>query len=143
VLGFACTREEVSGDRLWGWAQERFGTPARFFAQFFVWNHCPLLFLEDSGRNVTPDKLRVAPRQAILDPCDRALRRVVELLGFGRVVGVGGFAEVRSRLALEGLPVRIDRVLHPSPASPAANRGWAAQASAELRDLGFEVPAAS
>jgi single-strand selective monofunctional uracil DNA glycosylase len=143
VLGFACTREEVSGDRLWGWAQQTFGTPERFFARFFVWNHCPLLFLEASGRNVTPDRLRAGPRQAVLDPCDRALRRVVGILGFTRVIGVGGFAEERARVALEGLPTRVDRILHPSPASPAANRGWAEQASAQLRELGLDVPGAA
>ncbi|MFQ5698448.1 MAG: hypothetical protein ACE5IL_09205, partial [Myxococcota bacterium] len=42
VLGFACARSEVSGRRLWGWARERFGSPERFFARFFVWNYCPL-----------------------------------------------------------------------------------------------------
>ncbi|HVS14585.1 MAG TPA: single-stranded DNA-binding protein [Thermoanaerobaculia bacterium] len=140
VLGFACTRQEVSGDRLWAWAQERFTTPERFFARFFVWNYCPLLFLAESGRNVTPDKLRAEVRQVVLDPCDRALRRVVELLGCPRVIGVGAFAEERARAALDGLPVRVDRVLHPSPASPVANRGWAEQASAQLRDLGLDVP---
>ena len=140
IEGFACRREEVSGDRLWGWAQDTFETPERFFAHFFVWNYCPLLFLEESGRNLTPDKLRADVRQRVLDPCDVALRGVVECLGIRRVIGIGGFAEQRARLALEGLPVRIDRVLHPSPASPAANRGWAAQVTAQLRDLGVLIP---
>jgi single-strand selective monofunctional uracil DNA glycosylase len=140
VDGFACAREEVSGDRLWGWAQETWGTPERFFASFFVWNHCPLLFLEPSGRNLTPDKLPAEARRRVLDPCDAALRAVVECLGFERVVGVGGFAEQRARVALEGRPVRVDRVLHPSPASPAANRGWAEQATAQLRELGMAIP---
>jgi len=145
VDGFECRREEVSGDRLWGWAQEAFETPERFFERFFVWNHCPLLFLEESGRNLTPDKLPAETRRRILEPSDRALREVVECLGIGRVVGVGGFAEQRARRALEGLvldgePVRIDRIPHPSPASPLANRGWAAQATSHLRALGLEIP---
>ena len=32
--------------------------------------------------------------------------------------------------------IRIGRVLHPSPASPAANRGWAAAAEKQLLALG-------
>ncbi len=148
VEGFACAREEVSGARLWGFARDLYGTPERFFEHFFVGNYCPLLFLEKSGRNLTPDKLKAAERRALLEPCDRALRRLVEVLGVRRVVGVGAWAEKRARMALEGLEVdgldvEIGRVLHPSPASPAANRGWAEQAARELRALGIELPAKS
>jgi len=53
VRGFACPKSEVSGRRLWGWAQETFDTPEQFFARFFVINYCPLLFIESSGRNRT------------------------------------------------------------------------------------------
>jgi single-strand selective monofunctional uracil DNA glycosylase len=140
VQGFACRREEVSGTRLWGWARDTFGTPESFFRSFFVWNYCPLLFLEESGRNLPPDRLPATARAAITEPCDRALRRVVEGLRFSRVVGVGGFAETRARTALAGHEVSIGCILHPSPASPAANRGWAQQASAQLRALGVDLP---
>src|SRR5512142_2172214 len=57
VSGFACPRSEVSGGRLWGWVRDRFGTPERFFDRFFVMNYCPLVFMEASGANRTPDKL--------------------------------------------------------------------------------------
>lgn len=136
VEGFACRREEVSGARIWGWARDAFGTPQRFFERFFIGNYCPLLFLEASGRNLTPDKLKAAEREALLPPCDRALRRLVEALGPRWVVGVGVWAEKRARAALDGLDVRVGRVLHPSPASPAANRGWAAAATRELEAMG-------
>jgi hypothetical protein len=66
VEGFACTRSEVSGRRLWGWAREALG---------------------DSGPPV-------------------------------------------------------GTILHPSPASPAANRGWARQAERQLAALGVRLPAA-
>ena len=36
VTGFACPRREVSGSRLWGWAQATFGQPEAFFRRFFV-----------------------------------------------------------------------------------------------------------
>ncbi len=136
VKGFACRREEVSGARLWGWARDAFGKPERFFALFFVGNYCPLLFLEESGRNLTPDKLAAADREPLFSACDRALGRTVEHLGVRLVVGVGAFAERRAAVALEGVDVEIGRILHPSPASPAANRGWAAAASRQLRELG-------
>jgi single-strand selective monofunctional uracil DNA glycosylase len=140
VTGLACTRSEVSGSRLWGWARDVFETPENFFSRFFIANYCPLAFLEESGRNRTPDKLRAEEKGTLLEICDRALRRTVDFLGPGLVVGVGAYAASRARIALDGLGVDIGRILHPSPASPAANRGWAAQAASELRELGVELP---
>jgi len=99
VLGMACQRSEVSGRRLWGWAEAVFSTPAAFFRSFFVGNYCPLQFLESSARNLTPDKLTAADRKP-----------------------------------------RIGRILHPSPASPAANRGWAEAACRQLGALGVRLP---
>jgi len=139
VRGFACTRSEVSGARLWGWARERFATPERFFARFFVANYCPLLFLEASGRNLTPDKLRAADREPLLAACDAALRRMVLVLRPRLVVGVGHWAEGRARAALAGLDLAVGRIPHPSPASPAANRGWAPQAERALAQLGLRL----
>jgi single-strand selective monofunctional uracil DNA glycosylase len=139
VTGLDCTREEVSGARLWGWAEERFGTPERFFKRFFVANYCPLLFLEESARNVTPDKLVAAERDAVQAPCDKALRATAEALGVSHAIGVGAWAEKRARIALDGLDVRYGRILHPSPASPAANKDWAGKATAQLEEMGVKV----
>jgi single-strand selective monofunctional uracil DNA glycosylase len=138
VLGFACPRSEVSGARLWGWARSRFETPERFFERFFVVNYCPLAFLEASGRNLTPDKLRAAEREPLFRACDDALRQTVEALRPRIVIGVGAFAAARARDAL-GDGSGVGTVLHPSPASPKANRGWAEQAERELRGLGVEA----
>ncbi|NJL28175.1 MAG: single-strand selective monofunctional uracil-DNA glycosylase [Thermoanaerobaculia bacterium] len=140
VVGFGSRREEVSGARLWGWAEARFGSPERFFSRFFVGNYCPLLFLDEKGRNLTPDKLKAADRDALLAPCDQALRALVQTLGVRRAIGVGGFAESRLRAAVGDLEVEIGSILHPSPASPAANRGWAEAAERQLRELGIELP---
>ena len=140
VLGFDCRRSEVSGRRLWGWARDTFKTPRRFFQRFFVINYCPLAFLEASGRNRTPDKLPVDERSALIEICDHALRRMMDRLQPKVVVGIGRFAEARVREALDGMDVAIGHVLHPSPASPAANRGWAAQATEQLKRCGIKFP---
>ena len=39
IEGFACTRSEVSGRRLWGLFAERFGTAEAFFTDHFVANY--------------------------------------------------------------------------------------------------------
>ena len=139
VEGFSCRRSEVSGRRLWGWARERFGTPDRFFSRFFVANYCPLIFLEGSGRNRTPDRLPKAERTPLLVACNRALQRTAEILRPRIVVGVGRFAEQQAREALAGLGIEVGGILHPSPASPAANRDWSAQVSRQLVAMGVKV----
>ena len=137
IEGFACKRSEVSGTRLWGWAAERFGTAERFFEDFFAVNYCPLIFMEESAKNRTPDKLPAAERAPLEALCDDALRQMVALLEPEWVVGVGQWARMSAERALAGNDVRIGQLLHPSPASPAANRGWAPQAEAQLRALGI------
>jgi single-strand selective monofunctional uracil DNA glycosylase len=135
IEGFACARSEVSGRRLWGLFQQRFGTAEAFFAEHFVANYCPLAFF-DHGRNLTPDKLPAAESAPLYAACDAHLRRLVVELEAQWVIGVGGFAEARASEALAGMRVRIGKVLHPSPASPAANRGWAEAATKQLTALG-------
>ncbi len=141
VLGLECTRSEVSGARLWGWAKERFGTPRSFFARFFILNYCPLSFMEEGGRNVTPDKLPKAERQPLFEVCDRALADTIETLAPRLIVGVGAFAKKRAERVVGDRGVPIGQMLHPSPASPKANQGWAPAAEADLRSLGIELPA--
>ena len=138
IEGFDCARSEVSGRRLWGWARERFGTAERFFDRFFVYNYCPLSFMEESGRNRTPDKLASDERAALFEACDRALVRVVEELEPRLLIAVGAFAEAKARKVLAGR-CEIGRMLHPSPASPLANRDWAGQAERDLAKLGVAL----
>jgi single-strand selective monofunctional uracil DNA glycosylase len=139
VTGFKCTRSEVSGRRLWGWAQNTFKTPLRFFSRFFVANYCPLMFIETGGRNRTPNQLRAAERKPLQAVCDRALRRTVEKLNPRYVVGVGQFARERVRAALTGADVTIGRITHPSPANPKANRGWESLIKREFQAMGIRL----
>jgi single-strand selective monofunctional uracil DNA glycosylase len=136
ITGFDCARSEVSGRRLWGLFAERFGTADKFFADHFVANYCPLAFLEAGGKNLTPDKFPTRETSRLFAACDEHLRRVVAELRPLWVIGVGDFAEKRIREALGKTSVKIGRVLHPSPASPAANRGWSLAATRQLEELG-------
>jgi len=132
VEGLACPRSEVSGQRLWGLFRERFGEPAHFFHEHFVVNYCPLVFMEASARNRTPDKLPPAERQPLVAICDRHLQAVIDCLQPEFLVGIGAYAEDCLRRASQSNGTQISRILHPSPASPAANRNWAAAATNQL-----------
>ena len=139
IQGFVCTRSEERGARLWGWAKEAFGTPEAFFARFFVTNYCPLVFMEDTGRNRVPEKLPKEEREPMFVACDRALRRTIEYFEPKYVIGVGKFAEAKAREVAGDLDVTIASVPHPSPASPLANKGWSPLMDAALAELGIEV----
>ena len=137
VLGFDCPRCEVSGQRLWGLFAHRFGVAENFFHEHFVVNYCPLAFLEASGRNLTPDKLPKREVERLFAACDAHLRRVVEVLHPEWLIGVGAFAFERVRAIAEQNPMlRTAQILHPSPASPAANRNWAKLATEQLQNSG-------
>jgi single-strand selective monofunctional uracil DNA glycosylase len=145
IEGFDCARSEVSGRRLWGWAALRFGSAETFFAERFVLNYCPLVFLADTGRNLTPDKLPASERRAVHEACDRHLAAALRVLQPQWAIGIGGFAERCLRAMLEGDAVdgalarriQVAQILHPSPASPAANRGWAEAVDQKLAALGL------
>ena len=142
ILGLDSPRSEVSGSRLYGWANSRFGTAERFFDRFFLLNYCPLAFLESTGRNRTPDKLPAAEKAPLFAACDAALRAKIDILAPTYLIGVGAFAEACIRRVFGKQPegMTIGRVLHPSPASPKANRGWVPAAEADLAKLGIALP---
>lgn len=137
IQGLAYTRSEVSGRRLWGLFAAKFGSSSVFFQEHFVVNYCPLAFLEESGRNRTPDKLPANEAAPLIAVCDRHLRRIVEILQPEWLVGVGAFAEKQARAALDSQCTRFGRILHPSPASPAANSDWPGQAIRQMETMGI------
>ena len=136
IEGWQCPRSEVSGERLWNLFRQRFTTPERFFSQHYVANYCPLVFMEESARNVTPDKLPARLREPLEQLCDEHLRALVEALRPQWVIGVGAWAaSCASRVVAPAL--RVGKILHPSPASPLANRDWAGTATRQLKELGI------
>ncbi|MBN1697634.1 MAG: single-stranded DNA-binding protein [Spirochaetales bacterium] len=142
VLGFACGRREQSGKRLWGLVSERFRNAEIFFKSHFVGNYCPLAFFDTDGKNITPDKLCKKDRESLFDLCDFFLKKTILTLRPCYIIGIGVFAEKRIRDSLgkddffkKGGYI-IGGILHPSPASPKANAGWAGKVVRKLKDMG-------
>ncbi len=141
IQGFNCLRSEVSGQRLWGLFAGRFLRADEFFREHIVLNYCPLAFLEVTGRNLTPDKLPLKARQKLFEACDEHLQKSVAALQPAWVIGIGAFAAFRAAEALKAFGGGFGQILHPSPASPIANRGWAEAATRQLEILGVWRPA--
>lgn len=131
IEGFACVKSEVSGRRLWGLFQSRFGRAENFFHDHFVLNYCPLVFMSGTGANLTPDKLPAQETAELFAACDRHLMTFIEGMRPEFLVAVGNFAEARLKQMVPP-GTTVTRILHPSPASPAANRDWAGTASRQL-----------
>ncbi len=137
ILGLEMERQEISGHRLWNLLFEIYGSTEKVFSNVFVLNHCPLLLLGETGKNLTPDNLPNQIMKPILNACDNHLLEVIEILGIERIVGVGKYAEKRARIAFgvgksedgltkSGRRIEITSCWHPSPASPLSNRNGGA-----------------
>lgn len=135
ILGWASTRSEVSGQRLWGAFARKHVKPEAFFSRAFVLNYCPLLFLGETGANVTPDKIAKDERKACEAICDEALADSIAVLKPKHLVGIGAYAAKRIALVTGREPIVMP---HPSPASPTANRGWDEAARNALASAGLE-----
>lgn len=144
IMGFDCHRSEVSGQRIWKLFKDVFKTPEAFSKNHFVWNYCPLLFSEihrHTGkkvcRNLTPDKIKSAETKVLYEACDHALRELVEVLQPEHLVGVGAFAESCLKRVFPERAAEVKRMLHPSPASPIANRDFAGTAVKQMKEFGI------
>lgn len=138
VQGFACPRSEVSGRRLWGLFAEMYGTAEAFFAHSYVANYCPLIWMGESGANITPAQLPKEQAARIDAACQRHLARLIEALEPRCLIGVGSYALKQLETAAADLPGRsftLGAILHPSPASPAANRQWPEKPRRQIQDI--------
>jgi single-strand selective monofunctional uracil DNA glycosylase len=135
VQGLACTRSEVSGKRLWGAIAKKHSDASSFFEIAFVLNYCPLLFLTESGANLTPDKLGKSACLELEAACDAHLVGALRLLDPEIAIGVGRYATTKiESLGIDGLTTGT--IPHPSPASPSANKDWEGHARRALVSLG-------
>ena len=134
IEGLSMERQEVSGTRFWSMLYDHYGSTEAIFSNIYVVNHCPLLILGETGRNVTPVDLPKATIEPVLKACDKHLKSVVDIMAIESVVGVGNYAKKRAQSVLND--VHIDSMWHPSPASPLANRNggadWRANAISKI-----------
>ena len=136
VTGFSCPKSEVSGRRLWGLFQELYGSAEDFFEDNFVANFCPLVWMTETGANVTPDKIPAASMTPVVEACQVHLAKTLEALEPEILVGIGVWAEKQLKAVARPGQV-VGKILHPSPASPAANRDFAGTATKQLQQLGL------
>lgn len=134
VEGLDIKRSEISGLRFWSLIEKYYPNPKDMKGQLYVANYCPLLFLSPikSARNITPDKLSKNTRDLLYKICDQYLFNTIDLLNCEKLIGVGKFAQ--SKLKNDKIPYYS--ILHPSPASPQANKGWVEKAEKQLKDIG-------
>ena len=134
IEGLSMERQEVSGTRFWSMLSDHYGSTEAIFSNIYVVNHCPLLILGETGRNITPVDLPKATIEPVLKACDKHLKSVVDIMAIESVIGVGNYAKKRAQSVLND--VHIDSMWHPSPASPLANRNggadWRANAISKI-----------
>ncbi len=142
IQGFSCPRSEVSGRRLWGLFEEMYGSAEAFFADAYVANYCPLIWMSESGANIPPTQLPKEQVAQIDAACQRHLVRIIEILEPQYLIGVGGYALKQLELAAATIPEHtftLGTILHPSPASPVANKCWPEKPRQQIRAiLGME-----
>ena len=123
VYGLECPKPEVSGKRIWGLLSEIYGSPEQAHSNLYIINHFPLWMFNESGQNITPNKLPKSNAKEMFDCCDNHLLSVVDALGATRVIGVGAYAEKMAQNALKDRDdILIEKIPHPSPANPLANK---------------------
>ena len=94
-----------------------------------------------TGKNITPpDMKKIDLRKNLFQHCDDALKKVIELYDIRHIICLGRLAESRAKKVIKDnkiCHVQVHFLIHPSPASPAANRGWNDLAMASLIQAGI------
>jgi single-strand selective monofunctional uracil DNA glycosylase len=136
IEGFQCQKSEVSGKRLWGLFSSIYPNANDFFQHHFVANYCPLVWMSATGANITPDKIHTSEIKHVEASCLKHLKKLIAILQPKFLIGVGAYAEQRMQQTSINKSDKVGKILHPSPASPAANRDWVGTATKQLKDLG-------
>lgn len=138
VMGFECTRAEISGQRFWGLFKSLCGTPENFFESSFVYNYLPQQWMTNTGCNVTPDDFKISEVEELYSICDATLSKVLELYQVEKIVAVGRFCETRAKKTLKkyspSRPIQILYLPHPSPRT-VNNNNWDQKAVEYLKNL--------
>ncbi|MGD6730174.1 MAG: uracil-DNA glycosylase family protein [Pleomorphochaeta sp.] len=134
VEGLNIKRSEISGLRLWDLIETHFKDPKDMRGKIYIANYCPLLFLSPvkTAKNITPDKLSKETRALLYETCDKYLFDTIDLLKCEKLIGIGKFAQQK----LKNDKIPYYSILHPSPASPLANKGWKEKTEQKLIEIG-------
>jgi len=125
ITGLECKKPEISGKRIWGLIEEIYGSPTNAFKEIFVLNHFPLWMFNESGQNITPDKLRKSTTKEIFTVCNKYLTDIADILNSETIIGVGKYAHKMAKLAISDNRIKsitVKEIPHPSPANPLANK---------------------
>ena len=101
--------------------------PENFFKHSYVYNFCPLAYMSESGKNITPPQLVHTELDQITEACDIGLVELVKLMNIRIIIAVGKFVQQRASKALHNagiMNIKVECILHPSPINPHANKGW-------------------
>ena len=125
ILGLECKKPEISGKRIWSLIEDIYGPPEIAFKQIFVLNHFPLWMFNESGQNITPDKLNLKKSKSIFEICNDYLINVIKILDIKEIIGVGKYAHNIAKKVINDeqfKEIKIKEIPHPSPANPIANK---------------------
>lgn len=130
---------QVSGARFWELFRRLCPTPESFFNNCAIHNLCPLAFMTETGKNVAPSDMPVKILRQLDSLCDTTFLEVVSLFKVEHVITVGKYAYTCAQKAMTAANVThvaLHCMMHPSPANPSANKGWADIAEGQLREFG-------
>jgi len=127
IEGFNCKREEQSGKRFWGVLEELCGEPENFFRHCFVYNICPLAFLNSTGRNITPPEIKGEAKSQLNVVCLNFLRQALDVFKPNIIISVGNYANDRikelKKKHLIPSSTECKLISHPSPRAT-NNQNW-------------------
>lgn len=146
VQGFACTRVEASGDRLWGGLATVWGLLDAVLDDCFAMNYCPLAYFSgEAGENVTPEAfIKAGPyrdeayAQELDDVCGAYLRTVMRAMDTKVVLAIGRYAERKAKIAASMVANKpaVVYLTHPSPLATRNAEQWAEMARTTMQAAG-------
>ena len=125
IFGLECKKPEISGKRMWSLIEEIYGPPNIAFKDIFIINHFPLWMFNESGQNITPNKLNYRELKNIFKICNNYLIDLINILNIKEIICVGKYAHnVAKKVINEAkmIEIKIKEIPHPSPANPIANK---------------------
>ncbi|XP_059470377.1 single-strand selective monofunctional uracil DNA glycosylase [Neocloeon triangulifer] len=142
VTGLDCHRKEPSGTKLWGLVKKLTNyCPAEIaLANIIVHNFCPLIFLKESGCNLTPEELKASnKKEELFNLCSTALYHSLRVLQCSQILCIGKFAEKRADLMVKkfSLNALVYSIPHPSPRNVSGRVNWEENAMASLSASGL------